>query len=265
MRLSAATGGLAFLAALALAGTAAAQGEPDPVPGDEPPPWVEDDAEPAPPPEPPPPVVAAEPAPPLPVAPVAPVAPPGPQPFVGRTVPPRWGPMEDAETIDDPVPRATHLMTRFAAGGTVRNLFGNLMAGGEGELGVGVDSPFGSFSLAASFFGGVTEGGFTTLHGVMGFYAAWPIGIVRVGFQPRIGYIDIDRVTTPSQFGAYTAGLAALVSVDVVRSEGVAFAFGVRPVLDALLPANSDGIGQDSAATLFGGNAFVEVRWRSAE
>ena len=38
-----------------------------------------------------------------------------------------------------------------------------------------------------------------------------------------------------------------------------------QPTLDALLPLNSDGIGQDSAATLFGANAFVEFRWRSAE
>jgi hypothetical protein len=167
--------------------------------------------------------------------------------------------------VDAPAPRDTHLMARFAGAGTARNLFGSLLAGGEGEVGVGVDSPFGSFSLAASFFGGRLEGGFTALHGVMGFYAAWPIGVVRVGFQPRIGFIDIDRLTTTRQFGAYSAGVAALVSVDLVREDGFAFALGLRPVVDALLPANSDGLGQDSAATLFGGNAFVEVRWRSAE
>jgi hypothetical protein len=169
------------------------------------------------------------------------------------------------EDVDDPVPSSTHLMTRVAGGGTARYLFGTLMVGGEGELGIGVDSPFGSFSLAASFFGGTTAGSFTTLHGVMGFYAAWPIGVLRVGFQPRIGYIDIERVTTLRQFGAYTAGVAALVSVDLVREDGYAFALGVRPVLDALIPLNSDGIGRESPATLFGGNAFVELRWRSAD
>lgn len=171
----------------------------------------------------------------------------------------------DPEEVDRPVPHDTHLMVRFAGAATAKNLFGSLLAGGEGELGVGVDSPFGSFSLAASFFGGRLEGGFTTLHGIMGFYAAWPIGIVRVGFQPRIGFIDIDRVTTTRQFGAYSAGVAGLVSVDLLREDGFALALGLRPVVDALVPANSDGLGQDSPATLFGGNAFVEVRWRSAE
>lgn len=167
--------------------------------------------------------------------------------------------------VDEPAPRSTHLMTRFAAGATARYLFGSYVAGGEGEAGVGVDSPFGSFSLAASFFGGQLEGGFLALHGVMGFTAAWPIGPVRIGFQPRIGFFDVERVTTFRHFGSYSAGVAALVSVDVVREDGVAFALGLRPVVDALLPASSDGIGQDAAATLFGGNAFIELRWRSPD
>lgn len=172
---------------------------------------------------------------------------------------------QPVDEADLPVPRETRLMTRFAAAGTFKNLFGSLVAGGEGEVGVGVDSPFGSFSLAASFFGGRLDGDLTTLHGTMGFYAAWPIGVVRVGFQPRIGFIDIDRFTTTRQFGAYSAGVAGVVSIDLVREEGVALALGVRPVLEALLPLNSDGLGQDSPAALIGGNTFLEVRWRAVD
>ncbi len=241
------------------AGVAYAQGEPgseepsDPVPGDdEPEPWVEKK-----------PLEVPEPPPPEPT----PLPPPAPVPRFIQPMPPtvHFPPPPPPEDVDDPVPRTTHLMVRMSGGPTARYLFGALMVGGEGELGAGVDSPFGSFALAASFFGGTLDGSFTTLHGVMGFYAAWPIGIVRLGFEPRIGVIDIDRLTTTRQFGAYSAGISALFSVDLVREDGYTFALGAKPTLDALLPLNSDGIGQDSAATLFGANAFLEFRWRSAE
>lgn len=242
-------------------GLARAQGEPAPAeqpsgpePGDDAPePWVEPKPKlevPEPPPEP------------------TPLPPPAPIPRFIAPVPPtvHFPPPPPAEDVDDAIPRSAHLMVRMSGGPTARYLFGALMLGGEGELGAGVDSPFGSFALVASFFGGTLDNSFTTLHGVMGFYAAWPIGdVVRIGFEPRIGVIDIDRLTTTRQFGAYSAGLSALVSVDLVREDGHTFALGVKPTLDALLPLNSDGIGQDSAATLFGANAFLEFRWRSAD
>ncbi|NUO47683.1 MAG: hypothetical protein HOV80_02375 [Polyangiaceae bacterium] len=249
------------LSAPLVSNVARAQGEPpsgeepkDPVPGDDTPePWVEPKPKlevPEPPPEP------------------TPLPPPPPPPRFIAPVPPtvHFPPPPPPEDVDDAVPHSAHLMVRMSGGPTARYLFGALMMGGEGELGAGVDSPFGSFALAASFFGGTLDNSFTALHGVMGFYAAWPIGdVVRIGFEPRIGVIDIDRLTTIRQFGAYSAGVSALFSVDLVREDGYTFALGAKPTLDALLPLNSDGIGQDSPATLFGANAFVEFRWRSAD
>jgi len=166
---------------------------------------------------------------------------------------------------DAPSPSKTRLSLRASAAGAARVLFGSYVAGGEGDVGVGIDTPHGSFGLMASFFGGTLEGGFQTLHGVMGFDLAWPIGIVRIGFQPRIGYIDVDLVTSHRQFGAYTFGLAARLSVDLVRDEGTAFALGIEPTADMVAPLGNDGRTADGLAHLLGGSAFLEVRWRGEE
>ncbi len=156
-------------------------------------------------------------------------------------------------------------MTRIAAGGSARSLFGSYMVGGDVDAGLGLDTRYGSFSFLAAFFTGVTEGGFFTLHGEIGFHLAWPIGIVRLGLSPRVGYLDFDRVTTDRQFGAYSAGLSGIASVDLIKDAGWSFALGARPALHALLPAANDGIGQDAAAVLVGAGVFVEVRFRARD
>lgn len=160
--------------------------------------------------------------------------------------------------------RARFAMRASAAGGS-RALFDSYLLGAGGQLGAGVDTPVGSFTLLASVFGGVVEGGFTTVHGAVGFDADWPIGLFRLGLGPRIGYLGVDRLTTERQFGAYTFGLAGRASVDVMRDRGVALALGVRPTVDVAAALGNDGPTADSAAPLLGGDAFLEVRWRRVD
>lgn len=174
---------------------------------------------------------------------------------------------ETADTAAEPErdlarPSKTHLMVRASAGGSARAIYDSYVAGGEGDVGVGFDSRYGSFALALSFFGGMVEGGFTAIHGTMGIDAGWPVGDFHFGFRTRVGYLDVDRVTTERQFGAYSLGLVGRASYDISRSDGVAFAVGVEPSADVVAALGNDGASADGAAPLLGGRAFIEVRWR---
>jgi hypothetical protein len=114
-------------------------------------------------------------------------------------------------------------------------------------------------------FGGIVEGGLATLHATAGFAFDWPVGILHLGLQPRIGYIGIDRVTNEREFGAYTFGLAGRAALDIVRDSGFTFAIGVEPTVEVAAALGNDGLSQDSAAPLLGASAFLEVRWRGSE
>lgn len=169
--------------------------------------------------------------------------------------------------IPDAQPASHHpsFTVRASSGGSSRMLFDSWLLGGEGALSAGVDTSVGTYSLTAGVFGGVVEGGFTAIQGTVGFDAEWPIGIVRLGLGPRIGYLGIDRVTTYRQFGAYTFGLCGRASVDVWQGEALALAFGLRPSAEVAAALGNDGPTADSAAPLLGGSAFVELRWRRAD
>jgi hypothetical protein len=174
----------------------------------------------------------------------------------------------EAESPRDPdleadMPSVPHLLVRSSAGMTTRALFDSLVLGGEADVGVGVDTRVGSFSLVGGFFAGTVEGGLMTLHGYAGIDCAWSIGIVRLGLRPRVGYLGIDRITNERQFGAYTFGGALRVSVDLFREDAVAFALGLEPSADVAAALGNDGASRDSAAPLVGGRGFLEVRWRS--
>ncbi len=159
-------------------------------------------------------------------------------------------------------PTKTHLAVRASAGASTRAIYDTYVVGGEGDIGVGFDSRFGSYGLGLAFFGGVVEGGFTAIHGTMGFDAGWPVGDFRFGFRARVGYLDVDRVTTERQFGAYSLGLVGRASYDLSRSNGVAIAIGLEPSADVVAALGNDGASADGAAPLLGGRGFIEVRWR---
>ncbi len=166
---------------------------------------------------------------------------------------------------DAPSPEATRLAVRASAGGATRALFDVFLGGAEADVGIGFDSRFGSFGITAAFFGGVVDGGFTAIHGTFGFDLAWPVGDVRLGFRPRVGYFDLERFTTERQFGAYTLGAVGHVSIDVHRKDGVAVALGIEPSAEVVAAIGNDGSSQDGAAPLLGGRGFVEVRWRRVD
>lgn len=150
-----------------------------------------------------------------------------------------------------------------SAGGSARALFDSYVFGGEGAVSAGFASPAGSYALRLGGFGGIVEGGLTTLHIYAGFDMAWEIDIVRLGVTPRIGYLGIERFTLDRQFGAYTFGLAGHVSVDVFRDESIAFAIGLEPTADIAAALGNDGAEADGAAPFVGGRGFFEVRWQA--
>ncbi|NUP10983.1 MAG: hypothetical protein HOW73_33470 [Polyangiaceae bacterium] len=175
-------------------------------------------------------------------------------------------PSSDVVTVDPdldaPSPTKPMLMVRASAGATTRALFDSMVVGGELDVGAGIDTASGSYALGVSAFAGVVEGGLFCMHAALGIDLAWPIGIVRIGVRPRVGYIGIDRVTTERQFGAYTFGLAGRVTVDVFRDQGFAFALGAEPTADVAAALGNDGESGDGAAPFVGGRAFLEVRIR---
>lgn len=177
--------------------------------------------------------------------------------LVGREAP---DPMQADR--DRASPLKTHVAVRGAGGGAMRALFDSMVIGGEAKVSVGIDAPYGEFALTIAMFGGEVEGGFLALHPRVGIDVAWPVDIVRIGFEPRIGYLGISRLTSERQFGAYTFGLAARVTVDLHRGDGVAWAIGAEPAADIAAALGNDGQAQDSAAPLIGASAFLEVRWR---
>ncbi|MFO0548348.1 MAG: hypothetical protein U0271_08180 [Polyangiaceae bacterium] len=172
---------------------------------------------------------------------------------------------EVTRELEASTPDSTHLVVRGAAGPVARALFDSYSVGAGLDLGVGVDSSVGSYALAVSAFGGVLEGGLEMVHVTAGFDMSWALGIVRLGLTPRIGYLAISRITSERQFGAYTFGLAARLSVDLYRDEGLAIALGAEPTADVVAALGNDGASADSAASLAGGGLLLEVRWRRAE
>ncbi len=172
---------------------------------------------------------------------------------------------EDNKEADAPAPSSVHLAARAWAGAGARSLYDVYFAGGDAHVGVGVDAPSGTYGLSASFFGGVIEGGLPALQVGFGFYLEWPVGPLRFGFEPRIGYIGIERVTTERQFGAYTFGVAGHATVDLIRRDGFAFAVGIEPTAEVAAALGNDGASSDGAAPLLGATAIVQVRYRYAE
>lgn len=170
-----------------------------------------------------------------------------------------------AAEADAPAPGSPHLAVRAWVGGGARSLYDVYFAGGDMHIGAGVDTPSGTFGLACSFFGGVIEGGLPALQASFGFYVEWPVGPLRFGFEPRVGYLGIERVTNERQFGAYTFGVAGHATVDLVRKDGVAFALGVEPTVDVAAALGNDGASRDGAAPLLGATAIVQVRYRYVE
>jgi hypothetical protein len=178
---------------------------------------------------------------------------------IGALVPARFARAEEREPSDS----SAHTFVRASVGGAARGLYDSPMLGGEAALGIGIDTRSGAYSLGLSFFAGSTEGGFLTLHGTAGLDLAWRVGIVRLGFEPRVGYIGLDRETTDRQFGAYTFGLAIHGAVDVFDKNGTSFAIGLEPTADAAVALGSDGPSDGAAAPLYGGRAFFEIRYRA--
>lgn len=154
-----------------------------------------------------------------------------------------------------------HTFVRASVGGAARALYDADVLGGEVDAGVGIDTRYGDYSIGLTFFAGTTAREFVTLHGAAGVDMAWPVGIFRFGLTPRVGYIGISRLTTDRQFGAYTFGLALHGSVDVFRKGGTTLALGLQPTGDVALAAGADGPGQSIPAPLYGGRAFLEVRY----
>lgn len=155
----------------------------------------------------------------------------------------------------------THTFVRASLGGSARGLWDVPVLGGEADVGVGIDTRAGSYSLGLSFFAGSTDATFLTLHGTAGLDMAWRVGIVRLGLEPRVGYIGMERITTDRQFGAYTFGAALHGSIDLYARHGTTFALGLQPTADAAIALGSDGPGTPDAAPLYGGRAFVEIRY----
>lgn len=168
---------------------------------------------------------------------------------------------EDLAAAASTPSRDAHTFVRASLGGSARGLYDSYVVGGEAEAGLGLQTSVGAYSLAVSFFAGMTEGGFLTLHGTAGIDMTWSVGIVRLGVEPRVGYLGLARKTTDRQFGAYTFGAAFHGSVDLFSKGGTTLALGLEPTVDAAVALGGDGTGDDVPAPLYGARAFFEVRY----
>lgn len=169
-----------------------------------------------------------------------------------------------AARAEEHTPDASHasgptVVVKTSAGGTTRALYDVLIAGGEADVAVGVDSASGSYGLYAGVLAGTLDGGLAFGHAVFGVDLAWSLGVVRLGARPRVGYLGLERVTSERQFGAYTLGLAARVSFAVFDSPALDLSLGVEPTADVAAALGNDGASQDGAAPMLGGRAFLEL------
>lgn len=162
---------------------------------------------------------------------------------------------------EDAPPYDVHTFARASIGGAVRGIYDVPMYGGEANAGVGIDTAVGAYSLAVTFFVGSTAATLLTVHGAAGIDMTWPVGILRFGLEPRIGYLGIDRLTSPRQFGGYTFGIELHGAVNVYEGRVTTLSLGIAPSADVAIAPGSDGPGDDLPAPFYGGRAFFEVRY----
>lgn len=164
--------------------------------------------------------------------------------------------------IDANYPSLSHFAWKTNAAAAIRRMYDSAVGGFEGDMSFGSEGRRGAYYGSLRFFAGRTEGGLTVGQFSFGPTLEWPLDVVRLGLKPRFGYLWIDRVTADSAMDALTVGVSAVVSADVYRSEGLAVAVGVEPVVEGLFSFFE--LFDDQGTTgMFGANGFVSFRLRA--
>lgn len=141
-------------------------------------------------------------------------------------------------------PRRAHLALRAGAGASFESLSSTMLFGAHGSLGIGADTKALSFFGTVTGGGGKTEGGLDFYEVAAGGDLEWPIGPVRLGVRPRIGYLAIARVTQSGLMEDMRAGFGGLVGFDFFRQGGFAIGLEAEPRIDAIVPLMVSGGGE---------------------
>lgn len=161
-------------------------------------------------------------------------------------------------------PKRRHFALKLTGGPTYRSLLETEVGTADLALAVGADLRRLSVYFTASGALGETAFGLGVRQLAAGCQLEVPFDRVRLGFNPRIGYFAVDRVTRDQPFELLSVSLIGSISVDLVNTGELAFALGVAPSVDGLLDTSflaADTNGE--SAPLLGVGFRVEVRWRA--
>jgi hypothetical protein len=148
-----------------------------------------------------------------------------------------------------------------AGGSTLRSLLGSRVMTGDLSLSMGADtrraSIYGTFSMAR----GATQYGLPLSQYSFGVDVLFPIGPLRLGLGPRVGYATIDRATTSRDFELVSLGLVGQVSVDMVNTGTFALSAALVPSLETLTKFQL--LTESSPAGLYGIGLRLQARFRA--
>ena len=159
----------------------------------------------------------------------------------------------DDPEIDVPYPQTRHFTLKSGAFGTVSSLHQDRVVWIGPHLSLGSEGPLGSVFGDLALASGKTTYGLTAWRFTAGIEFEWPVRPFRFGFAPRVGLLEVDRITAGKKMLDATLGVAFLASIDLVHTDGFALNVGARPSVDAL----SDGGG------LYGMTGVIDFQWRS--
>lgn len=164
---------------------------------------------------------------------------------------------EEEPTIDpyavEPEPARRRFTFYATAGLTYRPLYGVPILGADLEFSFGGRTR--SVDIHGSVGGAIgrTEQGLLAGQLRIGPTFLFPVGDrVRLGFEPRSGWIGIRRITKNETIGDLTAGLNGIATVDLASGEEYAIFLGGRIGADYLMRAN---------AMLFAGTLMLGARY----
>ncbi len=163
--------------------------------------------------------------------------------------------------LDVPYPKRTHFALKMAAGATFESVASTGLFGASGTFGLGADTRYLGIYGVLTGGGGRTDGGLDYYEFLFGPDLEWPVGPIRLGLRPRLGYLGIRRETNGDMMEDLRVGIGGLFGVDAFRSDGWSVGLEIEPRIDAATPF-LDLFSADPTYPVYGVRAGLSVHKR---
>lgn len=147
----------------------------------------------------------------------------------GAGVLPRADRMRGDPDLEAPYPRRRHFVVRTSAGASLESLASKRIVMGGGEIAFGADTRRAGLFGVIGAEGGQTEQNLDVWHIHLAGDFEWPIGPIRLGVEPRFGFLSLERPSHDSHALLSTIGIGAILGADLFRSGSVTLGLRVVP------------------------------------